>query len=110
MPVVSVSSVVPGPPCFTFTVVELRLLSDVLVVGTKNLSDKELLALVRLRAGDPADPYLIERGRNLIKQEYAKKGIHDTEIEVDQDLLKESGIPPLRSADPSLTPEMAGTY
>ena len=32
------------------------------------------------------------------------------DAELLEKLLKESGIPPLRSADPSLTPEMAGTY
>jgi outer membrane protein insertion porin family len=81
-----------GSVILTFVVQEQALLSDVEVVGNKEISDKELLNLIKLRAGDPMDPYLIERGRSLIKDAYAKKNMHETEVTVDQDLLTESNL------------------
>jgi outer membrane protein insertion porin family len=71
---------------------EQPLLSDVQVVGNKKKKDNELLGLVLLRAGDPIDPFLIDRGAQEIKRAYEKSGYFVTDVTVDQQALDESGI------------------
>ncbi|MEX2388046.1 MAG: POTRA domain-containing protein, partial [Phycisphaeraceae bacterium] len=46
-----------------FVVQEHPLLETVQVVGNRALDDQELLGQVRLQAGDPVDPFLIDRAR-----------------------------------------------
>jgi outer membrane protein insertion porin family len=93
------STVMPrddGSVVVTYVVVEQPLLADVQVVGNKakgeGLSDQELLSLVVLRAGDPVDQALIDRGAREIKRAYEKQGYFLCEVNVDQKLLDESGI------------------
>ncbi|MEO0588180.1 MAG: POTRA domain-containing protein, partial [Planctomycetota bacterium] len=81
-----------GSVILTYVVTEQPLLADVRTVGNKALSDQELLDSVRLRAGDPADPFLIERGRQQIVTAYEDKGYFVAEVEIDQPLLFEQGL------------------
>lgn len=81
-----------GSVSLTFVVVEQPLLADVRVVGNKAVSDQELLAQVRLRAGDAADPFLIDRGSRNIVRLYEDKGYFVADVSVDQELLNGSGI------------------
>ncbi|WP_432798647.1 outer membrane protein assembly factor BamA [Poriferisphaera sp. WC338] len=75
-----------------FNVTEQPLLADVQIVGNKALSDGELLNLVRLRAGDPADEYLIERGQRQIMDAYEAAGYFVAQVSIDRELLADSGI------------------
>jgi len=81
-----------GTVIVTYVMDEQPLISDVRVVGNKNISDNELLSLMVLRSGDPVDPYLIDRGLAAIKREYESKGYFVTDVTIDGDLLKESGV------------------
>ncbi|MCE9591790.1 MAG: outer membrane protein assembly factor BamA [Planctomycetes bacterium] len=81
-----------GGVVLTYVVVEQALLSDVQTVGNKVLTDQELLVLVVLKAGDPIDPFLIDRGKQEIKRAYEKKGYFVTDVAVDEEALSESNI------------------
>lgn len=81
-----------GSVILIYVVTEQPLLSDVQTVGNKALTDQELLALVVLKAGDPIDPFLIDRGKQEIKRQYEKKGYFVTDVVVDDEALSESGI------------------
>ncbi|MCC7192337.1 MAG: BamA/TamA family outer membrane protein [Phycisphaeraceae bacterium] len=81
-----------GTVILTYVLGEQALLSDVQVVGNKKKKDGELLALVLLRAGDPIDPFLIDRGATEIRRAYEKSGYFVTDVTVDQEALNESGI------------------
>ena len=67
-----------GAVILIYAVKELPLISDVQVVGNKILSDQELLGRLRLRAGDPADDYLIDRASKQIVSAYEESGYFDT--------------------------------
>ncbi len=81
-----------GSIALVFQVREQPLLTDVQVVGNSSIPDQELLGRVLLRTGDPADPFLINRGRQQIIEAYEDKGYFVADVTVDQDLLEESGI------------------
>lgn len=81
-----------GSVILIYVVTEQPLLSDVQTVGNKALNDQELLALVVLKAGDPIDPFLIDRGKQEIKRAYERKGYFVTDIAVDEEALNESNI------------------
>lgn len=81
-----------GSVILTYVLTEQPLLSDVQTVGNKAISDQVLLALVLLRAGDPMDKFLIDKGIQEIKRAYETKGFFVTDVNVDQELLDESGI------------------
>ena len=81
-----------GGVTLTYVVTELPLLSDVQVVGNKALSDQELLALAGLKAGDPKDQFLIDRGIREIKRAYEKKGYFVTDVTVDPEALNEADV------------------
>ncbi|MEM0915445.1 MAG: outer membrane protein assembly factor BamA [Planctomycetota bacterium] len=81
-----------GSVILTYVVAEQPLLADVQTVGNKAISDQELLAAVQLRSGDPADPFLIERGQQQIVDAYEEKGYFVAEVTIDRELLFEEGI------------------
>ncbi len=81
-----------GSVSLTFVLNELPLLADVVVAGNRNISDGELLALVRLRSGDPARGTFIEQGRRRIIAEYERQGYFVVDVSIDQELLDETGI------------------
>lgn len=81
-----------GSVVLTFVVSEQPLLADVQVVGNKAISDQTLLEAVLLRAGDPADPFLITRAEEQIVAQYEEKGYFVADVSVDEELLRESEI------------------
>ncbi|QQE09954.1 outer membrane protein assembly factor BamA [Planctomycetota bacterium] len=81
-----------GSITLIFSVTEEPLLADVQVIGNKALSDQELLMLVQLLPGDPADSFLIDRARRQILAAYENKGYFVANVTVDQEQLDESGI------------------
>lgn len=81
-----------GTVNLTFVVTELPLLADVQVLGNKAITDQQLLARVLLRSGDPIDPFLIERGQQQIRDAYADKGFFVASVNVDEQLLEDTGI------------------
>lgn len=85
-----------GTVDLTYVVLEQRLLADVQIVGNKNKADGELLDLILLRAGDPIDPFLIQRAQQQIRDHYQKDGYFLAEVTVDEQLLNDEGILLLR--------------
>ncbi len=81
-----------GSVVLIFVVSEQALLTEVQVVGNKAVPDQEILGLVLLRAGDPADPFLIEQGLQRIVQTYEQKGYFVADVSIDRELLAESNI------------------
>jgi len=93
------SSVVPrvtpyedGTVAVTYVVDEMPLLADVGFAGNKSISDQRLSAQVKLRAGDPADPFLINSAIKSIQRAYEEEGFFLSDVTIDQDLLDDSGI------------------
>jgi outer membrane protein insertion porin family len=81
-----------GGVILTYVVNEQPALADVQVVGNKSLSDQELLGMVLLRAGDPVDPYAIDRGKKAIEQAYQDRGYFVVSVSVDEQLLADSNV------------------
>jgi outer membrane protein insertion porin family len=81
-----------GSLVLIYALTEPPLINDVQVVGNKELDDQDLLKAAILRAGDPVDPFLIDRGMTEIKKAYEKEGYFTTEVTVDKPLLDESGV------------------
>ncbi len=79
-----------GSLVLIFDVSEQAILSDVQVVGNKAIHDGELLTLVLLRPGDPADSFLIEQGLDRIVRAYHDKGYFVADVSIDDQLLRES--------------------
>ncbi|MEX1017219.1 MAG: outer membrane protein assembly factor BamA [Phycisphaeraceae bacterium] len=75
-----------------FVVQEHPLLETVQVVGNRALDDQELLGQVRLQAGDPVDPFLIDRARTQIVEAYEDAGYYTASVDVDEDLLAEESV------------------
>lgn len=81
-----------GTVVVTYKLIEQTLLADVQVVGNKAITDQELLNLVKLKGGDPADPFLMERGIQEIKRSYEKAGYFVTDVAIDREMLNDSGV------------------
>ncbi len=81
-----------GSVVLTYVLDEQPLLADVQTVGNKVISDQALLARVQLRAGDPADRFLMDRGRQRIIEAYEEEGYFVADAEIDDELLFEQGI------------------
>lgn len=81
-----------GSVLVIYQVQELPILADVLTVGNKAISDQELLQLARLRAGDPIDPFLIDRAIQEMKRAYEKQGYFQADIQPDKEILDEQGV------------------
>jgi len=81
-----------GSVILTYQVEEQPLLDDVRVVGNKALSDQELLKKVVLQAGDPQDQFLIDRGRQRIREAYTEAGYFVADVQVDQQALKQQNV------------------
>ena len=79
-----------GSIVLTYVVTEQPLLIDIQITGNKTLSEQELLAMMRLRRGDPIDQYLIHRGIKQIKLAYQKTGHFATDVSIDQKALDQS--------------------
>ncbi len=85
-----------GTVTVTYVVDEQKIISDVQVVGNKKKSDQELLEATMLKAGDPLDPFLIDRAKQVIKDKYGDSGYFLADVSVDEQTLKETGILILR--------------
>lgn len=79
-----------GSVVLIFDVSEQSLLSDVQVVGNKAINDTEILNMVLMRPGDPADSFLIEQGLDRIIRAYQDKGYFVADVSIDRELLEES--------------------
>ena len=75
-----------------YVLAEQNLITDVQVVGNRQLSDLKLFGIIRLRAGDPIVNFLIDRARKQIIRAYEEAGYFDTSISVDEKMLDETGI------------------
>lgn len=81
-----------GSVIITYVVSEQAVITEVRTVGNKAINDYDLLAAVVMRPGDPIDPFIIDRGVQGIKRLYENKGFFLTDVQVDQELLNESGV------------------
>lgn len=81
-----------GGIILTYVLQEQPLLEDVQVVGNKRKSDQELIGQTLLRAGDPMDEFLIQRGRDQIRRAYRDAGYYLADVTVDQQTLEDSDI------------------
>lgn len=81
-----------GSVVLTFVLTEAPLLTDVQVVGNKAIPDRKLLDAVRLQAGDPADPFLVENGITQITAAYEEQGYYVASVTIDRELLDETGV------------------
>lgn len=88
-----------GSLTLTYVVTELPIIADVQVVGNKRFTDQELLELVAIRSGDPADPALINEAIARIKQHYVEKGFPDMQVIYDASLLGKARILLLQIAE-----------
>lgn len=79
-----------GSVVLIFDISEQSLLSDVQVVGNKAITDNEVLSMVLMRPGDPADGFLIEQGLDRIVRAYYDKGYFVADVSIDRELLEES--------------------
>ncbi len=71
----------------TYALVEQPLLRSVRIEGVKSLESDELYGKVVLRAGDPADEFLIERARRQVVDAYEAEGFFQVQVTVDEDRL-----------------------
>jgi len=81
-----------GSVDLVYVVDEQLLLADVQVVGNKNLTDQKILGQVLLEAGDPADPYLIDRARKRIVEMYKEEGYFLADVTADEQTLTENSV------------------
>ena len=81
-----------GSLTLTYVVREWPLLEDVQVVGNEAVSDQEIKELVLFAPGDPADPFLIDRGIRLIEAEYRDRGFFVADVTIDEQALTEQDI------------------
>lgn len=78
-----------GSLVLVYRVQEQPLLRTVRIEGNKKVSQNDLLGQVLLRAGDPADPFLIERARQQIIKEYEDRGYFTADVTADEAALRD---------------------
>ena len=80
----------------TYVMTEQPLLRGVRISGNTArggaLGTSQLLERIVLRAGDPADPFLIERARQAILREYQLRGFFVADVRVDQEALRDRRV------------------
>lgn len=76
----------------TYTLGEQPLLAGVDVVGNRVISDQEILMGIPVRAGAPADEYLIEESKRRIVELYRNRGHYLSEVTTDARAMQESSI------------------
>ena len=79
---------VPGGLNLTYRITEQPLLRSVELRGNKAVDDLTLRGAVTLRAGDPADNFLIERAVRQIQDLYRKRGFFVADVAVDEEALE----------------------
>ncbi|MEM7577819.1 MAG: outer membrane protein assembly factor BamA [Planctomycetota bacterium] len=78
-----------GGVIVTYELEEQPLLRSVELRGVKSIEQSDLRAAIVLRAGDPADVFLVERARQQIVDAYEAEGFFRVQAEVDEALLEE---------------------
>lgn len=68
------------------------IITDVQVVGNRQISDGELRAEVSILAGTPVDRFQLDRTLRRIEDLYRKKGYYQAQVIVDQEELEKQGI------------------
>lgn len=81
-----------GSVIVVFEVREQPVLQAVQTVGNTLVTDQELLSLIVLVPGVPADQYLIEASKRAIQARYREKGYYLAEVEVPEEELEKSGV------------------
>lgn len=81
-----------GDVTVNFVVDELPLLTGVQVVGNKTINDRQVLAAALVRAGDPADPFLIRRSITEIERLFRGRGFEFVSVDFDPEILAEDGV------------------
>lgn len=81
-----------GSVVVVFEFREQPVLTAVQTVGNNLISDQELLGLIALAPGVPADEYLIDASKRAIQERYREKGHYLAEVAVNQEELDRNGI------------------
>jgi outer membrane protein insertion porin family len=81
-----------GTVHIVFVLVEQQIIASVNVVGNRLISDQELLSVVPMLPGIARDPFLIDKGRRAIAEQYRKLGNYLVEVEVDIAELDNAGV------------------
>lgn len=71
----------------TYALTEQPLLRSVQLRGVKSLEPTTLYTEMVLRAGDPADPFLIERARLRVIDAYEREGFFRVQVNLDEEAL-----------------------
>ncbi|BAM02876.1 outer membrane protein assembly factor BamA [Phycisphaera mikurensis] len=79
---------VAGGVRLVYRVEEQPLLEGVEIRGNKAVDDLTLRSAVTLRAGDPADEFLVERAVRQIGELYRKRGFFVADVSVDREALR----------------------
>ncbi|MDD3469767.1 MAG: BamA/TamA family outer membrane protein [Thermoguttaceae bacterium] len=66
----------------TFIVREKQILTSVKIIGSYEIRRNELLKLINLKRCDPADPYSVLQGKQLIEDHYREKGYGRVNVEI----------------------------
>ncbi|MBS3820886.1 MAG: BamA/TamA family outer membrane protein [Planctomycetes bacterium] len=84
---VATRELTPRGVVVTFRVVELPSISQLSIVGNKEISEDDLRKQLPLGAGDPLNAARIEAGKQAIVKQYQSKGYYFAKVTVDEDLL-----------------------
>lgn len=71
---------------------EVPIIKGVEAVGNRQLTTREIGAVVGLLEGTPVDRYQLDRARRQIQDLYRKKGYYLSEVTVDEEELDKTGI------------------
>jgi len=76
----------------TYSLTEYPLLREVRISGAKAIDEENIRGLLLLRAGDPVDPFLLERAKKQIVSAYEDKGHFTAHVTVDEALLRDEQV------------------
>jgi outer membrane protein insertion porin family len=81
-----------GSIALVYEFAEVPIIKGVEAVGNRQLTTKEIGAVVSLLEGTPVDRYQLDRARRQIQELYRKKGYYLSEVTVDEEELDKTGI------------------
>ncbi len=81
-----------GSVVVVFTFSEQPVVQDVQVVGNRELTDQELLAVADKLTGNPVDRFQIDRAARGMEEQYKNKGFYSARVEVVEKDLKDSSV------------------
>lgn len=76
----------------TYKLTEHPLLREVTVRGAGALDEAKVRNLLVLRAGDPVDPFLLQRGKKQTVEAYQDKGYFTAHVKVDEAKLRDEQV------------------